>query len=250
MSYPAWLCIPSARPSGGTIGKWKEKGYGVEIWRNPDDLQVEYEHYDKIIIAPYPGYAVACNALIKAAMEADPQCNWFVCAGDDTLPSERDPAEIASECTDYFSGVQFLAGEWERAYAGDTFGVMQPTGDRTFGDAQGPYIDRVAGSPWLGREFCRRMYGGNGPYWPEYTHQFVDQELQEVAIKYGLLWQRPDLTHFHDHWGRPRVGEPMGKASRMPSFLAEANSGPHWARAKAIFEARKLAGFPGSEPIA
>ena len=35
---------------------------------------------------------------------------------------------------------------------------MQPTGDRF---AQGQ-IDRIAGSAWIGREFARRAYGGNG----------------------------------------------------------------------------------------
>ena len=44
-----------------------------------------------------------------------------------------------------------------------TFGVMQPTGDR-WGERNGiATIDRIAGSPWMGREFCRRMYHGSGP---------------------------------------------------------------------------------------
>lgn len=129
------------------------------------------------------------------------------------------------------------------------FGVMQPTGDR-WGDAQGAYIDRVAGSPWIGREFARRMYGGSGPYWPEYFHMGVDEELQAVATKLGVFWQRPDLTHYHAHWGRPRPGERMGQVDRMPAFLAEANSPEHWRKYKALFSKRQAAGFPGHEPIA
>lgn len=160
-----------------------------------------------------------------------------------------------------------------------TFGVMQPTGDRWGIDPNthafvsrtqgcnscacqvcgrgeiapvhltGAYIDRVAGSPWIGREFARRIYQGNGPYWPEYTHMGVDEELQAVAIKYGVFWQRPDLTHFHQHWGRPKPGEVIGQAERMPEFLAKANSPGEWKRYKRIFADRQAAGFPGSEPL-
>jgi hypothetical protein len=126
---------------------------------------------------------------------------------------------------------------------------MQPTGDRDFGDTQGPYIDRVAGSAWIGREFARRMYGGNGPLWPEYTHMGVDEELQAVAIKMGIFWQRQDLVHFHRHWGRPLPGERMGNADRMPAFLEKANSAEEWHRYKRLFAARSARGFPGHEPI-
>jgi hypothetical protein len=133
---------------------------------------------------------------------------------------------------------------------------MQSTGDRwgdtarsrqQFGEHRGAYIDRVAGSPWIGREFARRMYGGNGPYWPKYTHQFVDEELQEVAIKMGCFWQRRDLIHLHEHWGREQMQE---GGYRVPPHLLEANSPQHWRKYKQLFESRKAAGFPGHEPIA
>ena len=56
-------------------------------------------------------------------------------------------------------------------------------------------------------------------------------------------------AHDHRHWGRPREGEKMGQADRMPEFLREANSPEHWARYKKLFAERKAAGFPGSEPL-
>jgi hypothetical protein len=84
--------------------------------------------------------------------------------------------QIAKECTAHFGG---------------TFGVMQPTGDRW---ANGS-IDRICGSPWLGREFCTRMYHGKGPMYGGYLHMFGDEELQHVATRLGVLWQRRDLTH-------------------------------------------------------
>jgi len=65
-----------------------------------------------------------------------------------------------------------------------------------------------------------------------------------------VLWQRRDLIHFHNHWALPKEGEKMAPSDRMPAFLAEANSPEHWRKYKAIFTARKAAGFPGSEPIA
>jgi len=159
---------------------------------------------------------------------------WFVLAGDDTLPDPVKSADdIARECTEHFAG---------------TFGVMQPTGDR-WADSQGVCIERIAGSPWIGSEFARRINGGRGPIWPEYWHMGNDEELQNVAIKYGVFWQRSDITHMHNHWGRPRPGEKMGLASRMPKFLERANSREEWANYKRVFLVRKAAGFLGSEPI-
>jgi len=170
--------------------------------------------------------------------------------------------------------------------ASATFGVMQPTGDRwgehetvnnhafvppdprTCGEPSfaqlcvrcwlpadhakhllGAYIDRVAGSPWIGREFARRVYRGNGPFWPEFYHMFDDEHLQCVATKLGVFWQRRDLTHLHEHWGRPREGERLGQASRMPDFLVTANSRANWDRSKAIFERLKAGGFAEAEDV-
>lgn len=57
-------------------------------------------------------------------------------------------------------------------------------------------------SAWIGREFARRAYGGNGPLWDAYTHMFVDEELKCVAEKNGVYWMRPDLVQLHMHWQR------------------------------------------------
>ena len=113
----------------------------------------------------------------------------------------------------------------------------------------GAYIDRVCGSPWMGREFCLRINQGRGPLWPEYFHMGEDEELQAVALKYGVLWQRPDLIHLHQHWGRALPGEVMAPRTRMPKFLEKANSGAEWDKYKRLFAQRSAAGFPGSEPL-
>ena len=115
----------------------------------------------------------------------------------------------------------------------------------------------------MGREFCRRINQGRGPLWPEYKHMFVDEELQHVAIKYGILLQRPDLIHLHHHFTRESAAlnsrgvavveggiELYGGSKKpRPAFLDEANSGAHWSKYKGIFLSRKAAAFLGSEPL-
>ncbi len=292
-----WLAIPSKRPTEEAekcLREWRERGYKIALlvdWNPPGaplysrasrgDLMLcgggqyapQFDPKTHNPVDPdgqdypphfngYPGYARSVNALIKEILRKDEQAEWFVCAGDDTLPDPNHSAEeIAIQCSSYFSQQNQTAfpsriGQTDaylEPWEAPTFGVMQPTGHR-WGEGQVGFtnapIDRVAGSPWIGREFARRMYGGAGPYWHEYRHQFVDEELQNVAIKMGVFWQRPDLIHFHNHWALPREGERMAPSERMPAFLAEANSPEHWKKYKAIFEARKAAKFPGHEPIA
>jgi hypothetical protein len=92
----------------------------------------------------------------------------------------------------------------------------------------------------MGRSWCELSYSGNGPMCEDYRHFFVDEDLHEVAKKLGVLWHRPDLMHYHHHWSRE--GKPR------PPYLTEAKL--NWGEAKAIFDTRKRAGFPGSEPLA
>lgn len=235
-----WYCIPSARPpeeSEKILKLWRERGYSIGLWR---------DHFTVSTYA-YPGYAAAVNALIRSIINGVPDAEWFVTGGDDVEPDLNHTAEeIAQQCAWYFlrktklEHMNQLIVEEEWA----TFGVMQPTGDR-WGDRQGPYIDRVCGSPWMGREFCRRMYGGRGPLFEGYYHMGEDEELQAVATKLGVLWQRPDLIHFHRHWGR--TDNPS--RNDIPKFLERANSPEEWAAYKNLFAERQAAGFPGHEPI-
>jgi hypothetical protein len=127
-----------------------------------------------------------------------------------------------------------------------TLGVTQPTGDR-WGEKNGEAtIDRIAGSPWMGREFCRRMYHGSGPMYNGYYHNFADEELQCVAQKLGVFWQRRDLIQEHRHWARPR-----GDWRDAPEWAKKINDPrfSDWDKSKALFAARKAAGFPGHEPL-
>jgi hypothetical protein len=280
-----WLCLPSKRSAEETqplFHLWHERGYKIAIQR--DEEEVRTTATDLVIWRPYHGYAEAVNYLVKQVLAFDSTCDWVACAGDDTEPDPNHTAEeIAIQCKMHFYNhllpaegpPQPLRPQGSNLWT-ETFGVMQPTGDR-WGDhpdkthafsprtsgrtelcvycghpfdnhrhSTGALIDRVAGSPWMGRSFCERVNGGRGPLWPEYTHQFVDQELQEVAIKLGVFWQRPDLIHFHRHWGRGENGK-LVDAATMPEFLREANSQAHWDKFKKLFYDRQAAGFPGHE---
>lgn len=275
-----WYCIPSKRPPAeSTVFEWLKAGYRVAVQRDEDeappagitrdDPAFGGEKWPGVNVAwrPYTGYAEAVNYLIKWAADIDSEARWFVTGGDDILPDpSRTPEQIAAECEKYFTDLHWrywdehptseaarAAGAYSERVS--TFGVMQPIGD-DFGAnpaaqdpaMRTPYIHRVAGSPWIGREFAERINGGNGPLWPEYWHCGEDEELQAVAIMLGVFWQRPDLTHKHMHWARPLPGERMAPASRMPAFLERANSAEEWRKYKALFNARKAAGFPGHQP--
>jgi hypothetical protein len=239
-----WLCIPSARPpeeAEKVLKLWRERGYKIHLWRDPDG-QGKPE-CDLITVGIYPGYAHAVNCLVQWTMQLKPDAQWFVTGGDDVEPDMNHSAEeIARECGEYFWKQHIMKPGWKHAsLVYSTFGVMQPTGDK-WGDRQGPYIERVCGSPWMGREFCRRMYQGKGPLCEEYFHMFEDEELQHVATKLGVLWQRPDLIHLHNHWGRKR-----GMVEDMPPFLEKANL--EMGKARRLFQERQAAGFPGHEPL-
>lgn len=289
-----WFTIPSARPpeeAEKCLREWRELGYKIALfvdWNPPGQpLETRISKGDLMLrgggrFAPqfdpktglplteqqtyppdwneYPGYALAVNSLIKEVLKRDPGAQWFIAAGDDTLPDpNHTPEEIARQCSRHFGEThqQFrmehvvsnipLPKQPSVRMPWSTFGVMQPTGDRFAGGS----IDRIAGSPWIGREFAERMYGGNGPYWHEYRHMWVDEEIMCVAQKLGVFWQRPDLIHKHNHFMResdainsPAVRKPI------PPHLVEANSSQHWEHYGAIFRRRKAQNFPGHEPLA
>lgn len=208
---------------------WKDAGYGVALLRDPGAEPVECA--DLTVSGRYRGYSQSVNMLASLVMNADPECLFIIAAGDDTMPDASiPPDQIASELIGHAQGTML---------------VCQPTGD-PWRDVRGRIIERIAGSPWLGREWCRRINQGRGPLWPEYTHCFADEELQCVAQRLGVFWQRPDLVHLHHNWARKEGAT----YEDMPAFLSEANSAAHWAKYSALFHERKAAGFPGSEPIA
>jgi len=230
-----WLCAPSTRPDGGTFPLWRERGYKICVWRDVGAPPIEADH---VLTGEWRGVYFAANRCMEWAFANDKSCLFAVFAGDDTLPDpSKGPGEIAEECNVHFQRYIPLPG---LTCPMSTFGVMQPTGDRF---AQGS-IDRIAGSPWIGREFARRVYRGKGPFDERYTHMFGDEVLWEVARKLGVYWARPDLCHLHRHFMResdaidsPAIRRPI------PAHLIEANSASHWTAAKSLFVRQKSGGF-------
>jgi hypothetical protein len=229
-SMSVYFAIPSCRPAAEAkpvLAKWRAAGYRIALLRQGELLDADIT----IPTDQYLGWASSINILARFILDHDPGAQWIVSGGDDTLPDPyRTAEEIARECIEHFSP------GWE---SDSTFGVMQPVGDLKLWP--GSAIDKFAGSPWMGREFCERMYQGNGPVYDGYHHNWADEELQEVAIKLGVFWQRPDLTHRHNHWMRAGESRPQ-----PPSWSAIAQDYQTYHR---LFRTRKAAGFPGHEPL-
>lgn len=242
-----WYCVPSKRPAlDSTLGEWTKAGYKIAVYIDHTDPEIECADFSVVSCTPYQGYAVAVNALIAQVMLRDTTCEWCITGGDDVLPDPaHSPEEIARECSEHFyiwaknkSRIPIELTETQAS----TFGVMQPTGHR-WGDRKGAYIDRVCGSPWLGREWCLRAHQGRGPMHPGFAHMFGDQALQAIATKLGVLWQRSDLTHYHRHWGID------GDRSKMPEFLEKWNTAEHWRESRELFERLQREDFAECMPI-
>lgn len=255
-----WFIAPTKRPaSESTLAEWVRMGYQVAVCREPGDGPVPYDVC--IPVDRYLGWARSVNMLAKFVFAHDPKCDWVVTGGDDYLPDlNHEPEQIASQCCAHFS-------PRNRGFGICTFGVMQPTGDRwgegpcttcdgfgivardaskcldCNGTGRSALLDRICGSPWLGREFCQRMYQGNGPLFGGYHHMFADEELQNVARKLGVLWQRRDLIHLHQHWTRTENPE------KQPAWVEKVSGPEEWNKSKSLFDYRKLKGFPGHEPL-
>jgi len=222
-----WFAIPSVRPideAAKVLAMWRQQGYKIALLRQGDPVAADLP----IPTDRYLGWARSINRLARAIFAIDPDAEWIVSGGDDCHPDLAHSAEeIGRQCTEHFGG---------------TFGVMQPTGDRWGEGTDGATIDRIAGSPWLGREWCERAYQGTGPLTEAYFHNYADEELQNVAIRAGVFWQRPDLIQHHAHWARKHP-------QNRPAF-AEYINGREYHEARAIFQSRRAQGFPGSEPLA
>lgn len=223
-----WYALPVAEPpdlANPRLQLWRDRGYKVAVFLDPNMVVGAY-NADLAFCGEngYLGYPNAVKTLCGAIMAAWP-VEVIVTGGLDIDPDPlHTPQEIASDFVRRFP---------------NTFGVMQPTGDPWMMDQDGtPAAARICGSPWMGREFIRRINQGTGPFWREYYHFYCDEEMKEVTQKLGILWQRPDLTQHHHHWSRERKPRPM----HMHKAKAQ------WGEAKALFHSRREAGFPGHEP--
>lgn len=229
-----WWCVPSKRPaeeSQAMIEKWSAMGYKTAIFRDIGDDPVLCNF---LLMGQYEGYAKAVNSLAKEVLAFDPSCDWIVTGGDDVSPDPRKHADrIAQECSRHFGPCRIAEdGDAESVFG--TFGVMQPTGDG-FG------IETIAGSPWMGREWCQRAHHGAGPLHPDFFHMHVDNALKEAAEAQGVYWKRPDLSQYHAHWVRER--------KPMPEFLKIANSRNQWWQGEQILARIRKGGYAECLPV-
>lgn len=253
-----WFAVPSKRPPEGAemcLAEWRKMGYKIALWRDPGDPEIAC---DLLLVGEYKGYHVAVNTLCREILARDPDAEWIVTGGDDMKPDPHKRAEvIAYECGRYFGEKQKVYRDEPTMYTDpdgtshssigrfpwSTFGVMQPTGDMKAWPES--HVDKICGSPWMGREFCRRMYGGNGPFWHSYYHMYGDEEMHEVCKMLGILWNRADLSHYHHHW----IREAREKKQPIicPDFLVKANAA--YDIHKPEFAYRKAHNWPGHEPL-
>lgn len=208
--YVVWPTV-SPEKSRPMIAEWHKKGYKVAILVNLPLQHGDLPEAEIVVVQEeWKGFPVAVNILCREVPG-----DIVVVVGDDVYPEpEKTAQEIGQEFLQRFP---------------DLFCVMQPTGD-FYGS-----INQCAVSPWIGRKFIQEAYGGKGPYWEEYYHYFSDQELQEYSIKMKAFQQRPDLSQYHDHWGRQ-------ENVKRPKHLRKAKQ--LWRKDKTLFEQRKAAGFP------
>ncbi len=211
-----WYLCPSARPKAeaeACLQAWLDFGCRIMILRQGELLDLPIMQYP---VSFYAGWAVSNNHLARTVMQYSKSAKWLIFGGDDYWPDRGSAIITGYQCTGYFGG---------------TLGVMQPTGDRY----NNGYIDTACASPWIGREFCQRAYNGHGPFRDEYFHLYADTELQQVATRLGLFWQRQDIKQEHKHWTRG-----IGTAA-LPSDLYTFSE----AKDKALYEARLALQFPG-----
>jgi len=209
-----WVVWPSPNleRSRRMVEVWREFGARVAVLLNPPHKHTDLPEADMVIVQEgWSGFPVAANLLCHEVPG-----DIVVVVGDDIYPDPSWTAQgVGQEMLQRFPGLE---------------GVMQPIGDE-YG-----WTHKCAGSPWIGRGFIEKAYGGvAGPFWPGYFHYFCDQELQEYATSLGVFQQRPDLTQFHDHWQRKKDG-------KRPKYLRKAKQ--HWAKDRALFNARKREKWP------
>lgn len=224
LNSKCWIAVPSGRPvaeAAATYLRWVARGYtSLALFRDEQDGLPEILKASGAtvltLVGKYPGYAPALNYLSKAVLSQDKSAEWLVAANDDTLPDpDNEPSTICSSLTQHFGG---------------TFGVCQPTGCRWAGGS----IDDIAGSPWMGREWCRRAHAGQGPMCPVFFHMEVDVALLWAAEREGVYLRRKDLTHRHEHFCRS--GEEVTWGNAVPPHLVRANSDPEKIRARKLLE--------------
>lgn len=199
MNPEVWFAIPSANPEKcrKVLPVWRRMGYKTAVLQNREKADIPADLC--VWSDSYPGWPESVNILARDVVPKNAPI--IVSGGDDMLPDPSLTAQdIARQFMDHFGG---------------TFGVMQPHGDQLFN------THLICGSPWLGREWINRAYGGNGPMPGMYHHNWADVELYLVSSGYGRLWSRKDLTQAHEHFLRTGETPPAYWRNAMGTDIAD-----------------------------
>jgi len=236
-----WYCIPSCNPARTreVTEAWREMGYRVAVLvdrnRLEDFLWGEDAPDFVLETRQYPGYYGAVNLLARfmrgrktlADVEGvriggeytRTESMTIVTGGDDIFPDEK---KTASEIRDSLYA-RFVDGWF----------VAQPTGDVV----AMPGTDKICGSPWFGRAWLDRGYGGRGPFCADYFQFYGDEELHNVAKLTGAYVALPDVTQRHEHYHRQGGPEKTDYQAR--------NETHYWSRDQRVFFDRQRKNWPG-----
>ena len=217
-----YVAFPSADHNKAfyATNRWAKMGYKAALFT---DESYSLSKVEIALSGPYMGYWDACNKLAMACLKT--KADVVVFAADDIEPDKMHSAQEI--------GRQYL----KRFPQG--LGVMQPCGDLQGIDSSGrPASERICGSPWIGRAWIERAFGGKGPFPEGYWHFYGDEHLKEVAERLGLLFMDKGLIQTHMHWS-------WGWNDQ--TTYQERNSREHWQKDQVLFFKNKAAGFPGSE---
>ncbi len=217
MKGEVWFAIPSASVTRCRLHlpAWREMGYRIAVLQDGEAGAIPA---DRVLRCDrYPGWAASVNRLCREVVPQDAPA--VVTGGDDMLPDPARPAAaLLRDMLDRFP---------------DTFGVMQPAGD--------PHMNahEYCGSPWFGRAWIDDAYGGNGPLWPEYRHNWADHELRWVARAINALFEHDHACQRHEHFTKSDDAPPAHWAGSVAA---------HDRHDVELFIARLWRGFPGHAP--
>jgi hypothetical protein len=213
-----WYAIPSANPSRAQtcLAKWKAQGYKTAVMLDAGQPTIAADWCNHI--DPYPGYFSTVNQMCRILFEAG--ADIVVTGGDDMYPDQKQNAQVLGRL--FFKEFP------------DGYGVMQPVGDIGI-----PGTDKICGSPWIGKAFWERTYGGEGPFWHGYNSYYGDEEMFNVAKQLECLFQPKQVTQYHDHFSRP---------GGLPKQSYQQRNERYWKQDQQLFFQRKAAGFPQAMP--
>jgi hypothetical protein len=212
-----WAVIPSTDPARANemSERWSARGYRTCLVINkelvPPSMKSSMRAHQVFLVGGYEGWFRTMN-FCCGVLFTQGQADVVVCSSDRILPSETGTAhEIATAFALKFPG---------------GVGVMQPT-------KHGCPKDDLQ-SPWIGKPFWYKTYGGRGPFYERYFQYFGNRELYAVAQRMGALWE-------HEGIAQPRIPQDA------PDFYQKHNRAEYFDKDASTFKEREAENFIGAD---